>query len=221
MPLPSTDEEKEMMLFTEFYRKQAEAKVSLVLSSDFDLIPEPFNMRMVVSGEICAAWDFDANVVYVQYQLLLPSDWRSDSEKYADGVITQGCTQFSLGMPGSDGKTYYRFGLPLELSLLATCTADSLTKTPKIVLKVVSVDCYDRHQIAGYGYVDLPSVPGAHTIEVATWKPELEVENRLKTYFVGGCPELDDMTYPLLTPVTAPKCLLLVLGRTLNEPVRL
>lgn len=72
---------------------------------------------------------------------------------------------------------------------------------PRIVFKVMSVDTCDRHLVQGYGYTAIPSIPGFYNESISTWKPELTTPMQLKSYFVGGCPELEDLAYPALIDV--------------------
>jgi Meckel syndrome type 1 protein len=70
-----------------------------------------------------------------------------------------------------------------------------------ILFKVVSVDIFDRHRIEGYGYLKLDTIAGCRSIKVQTWKSDLDSKSQIKSYFVGGCPELEDLTYPVYTNV--------------------
>jgi Meckel syndrome type 1 protein len=66
---------------------------------------------------------------------------------------------------------------------------------PKLYFKVVSVDLSDRHKIEGYGHVQLPRKAGHYQHTLSTWRPSIGFESRLKSFLVGGCPELDDIQY--------------------------
>ena len=66
---------------------------------------------------------------------------------------------------------------------------------PKLLLKVASYDSWERNRVEGYAHVTLPAGPGAYEIAVPTWKPALSVRDSLASYFVGGSPELADLSY--------------------------
>lgn len=91
---------------------------------------------------------------------------------------------------------------------------DALPKWPRILLEVASLDSWDRHRVEGYAYLDLPSIPGKLSIQlyrvahwwvvntgsyemnIATWKPAgRRLLDRMRRFFVGGPPEVDDITY--------------------------
>ena len=42
---------------------------------------------------------------------------------------------------------------------------------PKLSVEVWSQDWAGRHQLAGYGFCHVPTSPGDHKIEIATWQP--------------------------------------------------
>ena len=68
-----------------------------------------------------------------------------------------------------------------------------------LYFKVYSVDTWDRHKIIGYGYHKLLIKPDSTTNQtaanIATWRPVTSHYHQLKTYFLGGSPEIDDVTY--------------------------
>lgn len=76
---------------------------------------------------------------------------------------------------------------------------------PKIFMKVISVDSQDRHQIISYNYFLVEQNTGPYDESIMGWKPKLSTKSQMKSFFVGGCPELDDITYPM--PSTEPKSL--------------
>lgn len=72
---------------------------------------------------------------------------------------------------------------------------------PILIFKVMSVDWMDRHSIEGYGYHKISSLPGTYHKILPTWKASLDNRSQIKSFFVGGCPELEDQTYPFLPTV--------------------
>ncbi len=59
-----------------------------------------------------------------------------------------------------------------------------------------SYDYWDRRRIEGYGWVNIPSFNGNHQISIPTWKAQGTIVSKLREYFIGGSPELYDLTYP-------------------------
>jgi hypothetical protein len=59
----------------------------------------------------------------------------------------------------------------------------------------MSVDGEDRHAVEGYGTVILPTHVGIHHYELKTWKPISPRANELKTFFLGGSPELGELNF--------------------------
>ena len=50
---------------------------------------------------------------------------------------------------------------------------------------IFSLDHHGRSSIEGYGFTDLPKLPGYYNIEVQTWKPKLNNEQKLSEFFLG------------------------------------
>lgn len=48
----------------------------------------------------------------------------------------------------------------------------------------------------GYGSLVLPASPGVHVLTIPTWRPvELGTVAEMRRFFIGGSPELEDLTY--------------------------
>jgi Meckel syndrome type 1 protein len=77
-------------------------------------------------------------------------------------------------------------------------------------LRVYSFDSWDRHVLEGYGFADLPSRPGnlflpylelilswigTHDLSITTWRPFGDRVTRLKSFFIGGSTELEDIEF--------------------------
>ena len=58
------------------------------------------------------------------------------------------------------------------------------------------MDYWDRHNLQGYTYIDLPQTPGVYEFDQTTWKPCADgYIDKLKSFFIGGGPEFSDLSY--------------------------
>lgn len=79
---------------------------------------------------------------------------------------------------------------------------DSLPQWPVLYFEVLSLDFWQRYRVEGYGSLVLPASPGLHALTIPTWRPvELGTVAELRRFFIGGSPELEDITY-VRTPST-------------------
>jgi hypothetical protein len=65
---------------------------------------------------------------------------------------------------------------------------------PKLYFEVFSVDYWDRHVLQGYGY----SFIGARDVDiltVKTWRPKGDYKDQLRSFFIGGSREFEDLSY--------------------------
>ena len=64
------------------------------------------------------------------------------------------------------------------------------TAWPRIVVQVWKLDENGQHELAGYGFTHLPTVPGIHEVEISTWRPlghsqeEINGESYSHQYYV-------------------------------------
>jgi Meckel syndrome type 1 protein len=103
------------------------------------------------------------------------------------------------------GTDVAHFGHPFSLDLYydinrldsTTVIRDNLPKWPQIFFEVVSLDEWSRCRTEGYGYISIPVNAGSYdNVNVETWRPVLPGPiTEMKRYFVGGTPELDDLSY--------------------------
>lgn len=64
------------------------------------------------------------------------------------------------------------------------------------MFEVLSLDWWGRHRTEGYGYITLPSTAGLHHVTTHTWRPTGNSPvDELRRFFIGGNPELDDITF--------------------------
>jgi len=66
----------------------------------------------------------------------------------------------------------------------------SATSWPRIVCQVWKLDNHGQQELAGYGFTHLPTVPGCHEIEVATWRPLGHTQEEINSFFLGGSDRL-------------------------------
>eukprot|EP00232_Nephroselmis_pyriformis_P019683 CAMPEP_0182886064 /NCGR_PEP_ID=MMETSP0034_2-20130328/19988_1 /TAXON_ID=156128 /ORGANISM="Nephroselmis pyriformis, Strain CCMP717" /LENGTH=579 /DNA_ID=CAMNT_0025019357 /DNA_START=209 /DNA_END=1944 /DNA_ORIENTATION=- len=112
--------------------------------------------------------------------------------------VTQVCRARVQGVDPRTGEAAYEvahFGMPIELELVAASPPPP-SHWPVIYFKVASHDPWKRYSVDGYGYLNLyDACPGVKTHVVDTWAPLGTVSDRLHGHFVGGMPELEDISY--------------------------
>mmetsp|Transcript_3731 Transcript_3731/g.9397 ORF Transcript_3731/g.9397 Transcript_3731/m.9397 type:complete len:565 (-) Transcript_3731:36-1730(-) len=160
--------------------------------------------KVMLNMEIMCAENFDLDHLYVQYLLDIPEGWAT-----GDAPILWGNTQVSrVKHINEGGRTTTRavahFGMPVEVTLWKavegkTDEEDSKKKeakrVPCMLLQVNSYDQWDRQRVQGYGHINLPLEPGSQEITISTWRPALTQIGRMRSFFIGGTPELRDLTF--------------------------
>jgi B9 domain-containing protein 2 len=72
-------------------------------------------------------------------------------------------------------------------------STSSLRGWPQLVVTVWTQDGLSRNEVVGYGAARVPPAPGAHGLEVATWRPEGTWAQELRVAFLeSGLPQLED-----------------------------
>ena len=61
---------------------------------------------------------------------------------------------------------------------------------PKIHMQVWHQDGFGRNELYGYGHCHIPTSPGMHKIDCATWRPSGTLREQIMQTFVGGSPQL-------------------------------
>ena len=60
---------------------------------------------------------------------------------------------------------------------------------------MISLDHWSRVRTEGYGHISIPVHAGSYQeLKVDTWRPILR-NSEMKRYFIGGTPELEDLSY--------------------------
>ncbi|KYO33264.1 tectonic-like complex member MKS1 isoform X1 [Alligator mississippiensis] len=185
------EEEREQHVFKDLYSRHKEYLSGLV-GSEFEMTI-PGTLRLFVNGEIVSAQGYEYDNLYVHFFLELPAHWSSPAFQQLSGV-TQTCATKELG---GDEVAYFSYPFTLEMFFTQEDESEgSLPQWPVLYFEVLSLDFWQRYRVEGYGSVILPSAPGFHTLTVPTWRPvELGTVSELKRFFIGGSPELEDMTY--------------------------
>ncbi|XP_054857378.1 tectonic-like complex member MKS1 [Eublepharis macularius] len=185
------EEEREQRLFKDLYSRHKEYLHGLV-GTDFEMTL-PGSLRLFVNGEIVSAQGYEYDNLYIHFFLELPSHWSCPPSQPLSGV-TQTCATKILG---KDRVAFFSFPFTLEVFFTQEDELEgSLPQWPVLYFEVLSLDFWQRYRVEGYGFVMLPATPGAHTLTVSTWRPmEPGTFSELQRFFIGGSPELEDLTY--------------------------
>ncbi|XP_060115394.1 tectonic-like complex member MKS1 isoform X2 [Heteronotia binoei] len=185
------EEEREQRVFKDLYSRHKEYLQGLV-GSDFEMTL-PGSLRLFINGEIVSAQGYEYDNLYVHFFLELPSRWSCPPSQQLSGV-TQTC---ATKVVGKDRVAFFCFPFTLEVFFTQEDELEgSLPQWPVLYFEVLSLDFWQRYRIEGYGFVMLPATPGVHTLTVSTWRPvELGTVSELRRFFIGGSPELEDLTY--------------------------
>uniref|UniRef100_A0A674JNY6 MKS transition zone complex subunit 1 n=1 Tax=Terrapene triunguis TaxID=2587831 RepID=A0A674JNY6_9SAUR len=152
-----------------------------------------------------SAQGYEYDHLYVHFFLELPSRWSSPAFQQLSGV-TQTCVTKTLGR---DNVAYFSYPFTLEMFFTQEDESEgSLPQWPVIYFEVLSLDYWQRYRVEGYGSVVLPAAPGFHTLTAPTWRPvELGTVAELRRFFIGGSPELEDVTYVRMPGIFKGECL--------------
>ncbi|XP_076866759.1 tectonic-like complex member MKS1 isoform X2 [Brachyhypopomus gauderio] len=189
-PIHAEDKEREQRMFRDLYNRHKDYLNSLV-GQDFEM-PPPGILRLIVNGEIVSAQGYEYDNLYVHFFLELPNSWTSVSLQSLSGV-TQTCRTRALG---KDNVAFFSYPFSLETFFRKEDESeDCLPHWPVLYFKVLSLDFWQRHRTEGYGYLVLPSTPGYHSVTCPTWRPlQTGTVAELRRFFIGGAPELEDIS---------------------------
>ncbi|XP_059685136.1 tectonic-like complex member MKS1 isoform X3 [Gavia stellata] len=185
------EEEREQRVFRDLYSRHKEYLSGLV-GSEFEMTL-PGTLRLFVNGEIVSAQGYEYDNLYVHFFLELPNQWSSPAFQQLSGV-TQTCATKTVGC---DNVAYFCYPFTLEMFFTqGDESEDSLPQWPVLYFEVLSLDFWQRYRVEGYGSLVLPASPGLHMLTIPTWRPvELGTVAELRRFFIGGSPELEDITY--------------------------
>uniref|UniRef100_A0A4W3IIZ6 MKS transition zone complex subunit 1 n=1 Tax=Callorhinchus milii TaxID=7868 RepID=A0A4W3IIZ6_CALMI len=175
------EQEKEQNLYKDLYSRHKEYLTTLV-GIEFETVMCADHWVFSVSAQ-----DYDYDNLYVHFFLELPTKWWNPNNQQLSGV-TQTCSTKVEGQVRSSGAKVYGF-------VTLTLASDWLPHWPVLYFEVLSLDFWQRYRTEGYGYVNIPISPGCHTLTCQTWRPVQPGTSELRRFFIGGSPELEDMTY--------------------------
>ncbi|XP_032056790.1 Meckel syndrome type 1 protein isoform X1 [Aythya fuligula] len=185
------EEEREQRVFRDLYSRHKEYLSGLV-GSEFETTL-PGTLRLFVNGEVVSAQGYEYDNLYVHFFLELPGHWSSPAFQQLSGV-TQTCATKTEDW---DNVAYFCYPFTLEMFFSQENESeDCLPQWPVLYFEVLSLDFWQRYRVEGYGSLVLPASPGLHILTIPTWRPvELGTVAELRRFFIGGSPELEDMTY--------------------------
>uniref|UniRef100_A0A8C9VX22 MKS transition zone complex subunit 1 n=1 Tax=Scleropages formosus TaxID=113540 RepID=A0A8C9VX22_SCLFO len=146
--------------------------------------PPPGILRLLVNGEVVSAKGYEYDDLYVHFFVELP-DGKGPQRGVAHALFSQDsvaffCHPFSF-------EAFFR---------KEDETEESLPRWPVLYFEVLSLDLWQRYRTEGYGCLVIPASPGSHTLTCSTWRPlQGGTVAELRRFFIGGSPELEDMSY--------------------------
>ncbi|XP_030648832.1 tectonic-like complex member MKS1 isoform X2 [Chanos chanos] len=189
--ISNEEKEREQRMYRDLYNRHRDYLNSLV-GQEFEM-PPPGVLRLIVNGEIVSAMGYEYDNLYVHFLLELPNNWSSLPFQALSGV-TQTCRTRALG---KDNVAFFSYPFSFEAFFKKEDESDeSLPQWPVLYFKVLSLDFWQRYRTEGYGYLVLPSSPGYHKVTCQTWRPlQSGTVAELRRFFIGGAPELEDISY--------------------------
>ncbi len=179
------------------------------------LLPPPATARAVnIIGSLRGASFLPpgAQSSYCRWQLVYGPAW-TVLEGAAAGQTQMGLVDRSLGGGGvlasltgeavdaSWGSAAAVWEHPIDALLSTT----ALSGWPQLQVTVWQQDELLRNEIVGYGCALVPTAPGQHRLEIATWRPEGSWLQELRASFLGGgLPQLMDARV-IASPAEAPR----------------
>uniref|UniRef100_A0A673MY26 Meckel syndrome type 1 protein homolog n=1 Tax=Sinocyclocheilus rhinocerous TaxID=307959 RepID=A0A673MY26_9TELE len=139
-----------------------------------------------------SARGYEYDDLYVHFFLDLPNNWSSVPFHCLSGV-TQTCRTHSVGKD----VAFFSYPFSFETFFHKEDESDgSLPQWPVLYFKVLSLDFWQRYRTEGYGFLVIPSTPGYHKMTCHTWRPlQSGTVAELRRFFIGGAPELEDISY--------------------------
>uniref|UniRef100_A0A8C3Y4U5 MKS transition zone complex subunit 1 n=1 Tax=Catharus ustulatus TaxID=91951 RepID=A0A8C3Y4U5_CATUS len=163
--------------------------LSGLVGSDFEMVHSLFSV---------SAQGYEYDNLYVHFFLELPNREYSHSQTHHSNLRDE--TGFGWSIR-PDKVAYFCYPFTVEMFYTQE-DEDSLPQWPVLYFEVLSLDFWQRYRVEGYGSLVLPACPGVHMLTIPTWRPvELGTVAEMRRFFIGGSPELEDLTY-IRTPST-------------------
>ena len=129
-----------------------------------------------IIGQIVGASEFPSQRLFCKWGLHAGGAWKLIAGS------KEGQTQTDT--PDDDTVAYWSHPIDVHYA------AKGIQGWPRLHLQVWHHDAYGRSELYGYGFIHIPTSPGAHKLECVTWKPNGTFQEEIMQYFVGGCPQL-------------------------------
>ncbi|KAI5089487.1 Meckel syndrome type 1 protein [Silurus meridionalis] len=190
VPISAEEKQREQRMYRDLYSRHKDYLSSLV-GQDFEMPPAGF-LRLIVNGEIVSAQGYEYDNLYVHFILELPNNWSSVPSQSLSGV-TQTCRTRSIG---KENIAFFSYPFSFESFFRNEVESEeSLPQWPVLYFRVLSLDSWQRYRTEGYGYIVIPTTPGSHSVTCHTWRPlKLGTMAELRRFFIGGTPELEDIS---------------------------
>ncbi|NXY37713.1 MKS1 protein, partial [Pomatorhinus ruficollis] len=188
------EEEREQRVFRDLYGRHKDYLSGLV-GTDFEM-PLPGTLRFFVNGEIVSAQGYEYDNLYVHFFLELPNQWSSSPFQQLSGV-TQICATKTEGW---DNVAYFCY--PFTVEMFYTQEDEGVFPCYSEILRSHcshhAVCPLGNERAEGNVSAQLSSCPwpGVHMLTIPTWRPvDLGTVAEMRRFFIGGSPELEDLTY--------------------------
>ncbi|CAL1274931.1 unnamed protein product [Larinioides sclopetarius] len=175
--------EKNLMRKIALYKRKLKEDA---IGEEFTELP-PETTSFSINFEIVSAKNFPSPDIFIHYLIIVPKGCTSEN-------ILEGVTETCRWKPMDDATVaYYGYTFSIDISAnVKELSEDSL----KVIFEATSVDYWGNFRNEGYGYGDIPMIPGMTSQDISTWKIEPNtLKHKLQHFFIGGMPHLDDLSY--------------------------
>lgn len=179
---------REAEVRSKVYSHQSDLRKARI-GDDFSTCPLG-SLAVHVFGQINCLKNFDDHNLFVHYFVELPQGWTCESPDTLYGISALCRAQNGVAHLGHP----LNFNLKLCLTELEE-SSDAVPRWPQLMFEVLSLDWWGRFRTEGYGYTGIPCTPGPHPVRCHTWRPITSPSSELRRFFIGGNPELDDLTF--------------------------
>uniref|UniRef100_A0A8C1XCD0 MKS transition zone complex subunit 1 n=2 Tax=Cyprinus carpio TaxID=7962 RepID=A0A8C1XCD0_CYPCA len=173
------EKEREQRMYRDLYTRHKDYLNSLV-GQDFEMV------RIIILIQThFSAQGYEYDNLYVHFFLDLPNSKSTYSQPHREGK--------NISKVQSHTYTFIMFSTFFHKE---DESDGSLPQWPVLYFKVLSLDFWQRYRTEGYGFLVIPSTPGYHRMTCRTWRPlQSGTVAELRRFFIGGAPELEDISY--------------------------